>query len=141
MGSIKDIVQAMEARLVDLGFSKSTEQFTFEAVPDSIIHKSFFVETNLSENPYHSFNISNPKEGIIVMICYDPFRVERTGRDTALDDRETIENDLVNHADIAGLSSDPLLMMDGGYSMVEFVGRFLVSQIAFSVDYIRDISQ
>jgi hypothetical protein len=140
MGSIKDIVEAIEARLVDNSFKVTEEVFDFDTVPDSIIDHAFRIETSIVENPYYSGNISNPREEIEILIAYKALRKTRTQWKTALNDRETLENDLVNHASITGLSSDPLLMMDREATTQKYLEGYLISRLVFTVDYIRDIS-
>lgn len=140
MGDIKDIVEAIEARLVVNSFKATEEVFDFDTVPDSIIDKAFRIETSIIENPYYSGDISNPKEEIEVLIAYKALRKTRTKWKSALDDRETLENDLINHASISGLSSDPLLMMDREATTQKYLEGYLISRLVFTVDYIRDIS-
>ena len=55
-------------------------------------------------------------------------------------DRETIEKDLINAASISGLSSNPLLQMDGDATAQKYKNDYLISRLVFSVNYLRDIS-
>lgn len=140
MGDIKDILEAVEIRLDALGFKQTEEVFDFEREPSSQINKSFRIENHIIENPYHSGNISNPKEEIEIWIAYHTKRKKRKTWKDALDDRETIEVDLINSSDITGLSSDPLLTMDKEATTQKWLENYLVSKLVFTVDYIRDIS-
>ncbi len=140
MGDIKDIVEAIEARLVANSFVATEEVFDFDTVPDSIIDKAFRIETRIIENPYHSGNISNPKEEVEILIAYRALEKTRTQWKAGLDDRETLENDLVNHSSIRNLSSDPLVMMDREATMQKYLEGYLISRLVFTVNYIRDIS-
>jgi len=140
MGDIKDIQEAIEARMVALGFTQTEDVFDFEAVPGSIANQAFRVETEPIANPYYSFNIANTKERISIWICYKTYRKRRTVQKTAQDDRETIEVDLINHASISGLSTDPLLTMDAEATQEKLLEHWLVSKLAFTADIIRDIS-
>ena len=72
--------------------------------------------------------------------AYKTKRNERTVGDTALDDNETIEVDLINHASITGLSSDPLLWMDQEAVAEKYLEHYMIMKIAFTVDFIRDVS-
>ena len=140
MGDIKDIVEAIEARLVANNFKATEEVFDFDTVPDSIIDKAFRIETSIIENPYFSGDISNPKEEISIFIAYKALRKTRTKWKAALDDREALENDLINHSSITGLSSDPLLIMDREATAQKYLESYLISGLVFTVNYIRDIS-
>ena len=62
MGSIKDIVEAVETRMVALGFTQIDEVFDFNAVPESKINKAFRIETSLRTGRYHSGKRSNTIE-------------------------------------------------------------------------------
>ena len=140
MGSIKDIVEAVETRMVALGFTQTDEVFDFNAVPQSKINKAFRIETRLRTGRYHSGNLSNPIESLEIWIVYKATRNRRTVAKTGLDDRETIETDLINAAGISGLDSDPLLMMDQEASNQKLLPNHLIVKLAFSVDYLRDVS-
>jgi hypothetical protein len=140
MGSIKDIIEAVEARMVALGFTQTDEVFDFDAVPESKINKAFRIETRLRTGRYHSGNLSNPVESLEIWIAYKAKRDRRAIAKTGLDDRETIETDLINAAGISGLASDPLLMMDQEASNQKLLPNHLIVKLAFSVDYLRDVS-
>jgi hypothetical protein len=140
MGSIKDIVEAVETRMVALGFTQIDEVFDFDAVPESKINKAFRIETRLRTGRYHSGNLSNPIESLEIWIAYKAKRDRRAVTKTGLDDRETIESDLINAAGITDLDSDPLLMMDQEASNQKLLPNHLIVKLAFSVDYLRDVS-
>jgi len=140
MGAIKDIIEAIEARMVALGYSATEEVFDFDAVPDSVIDNSFRIEVENLETVYDSGNIARNKDSIDIWIAYKELRKPRTQWKTALDARETIEVDLINHASISGLSSDPLLVMDGEATVEKYLGDYLILKLAFSCDYLKDIS-
>jgi len=140
MGSIKDIKQAVEARMVALAFEQSDEEFDFDSEPDSQMDKLFRVKIEMEENRYYSDNLSNPLDNIIIWIAYKTKRNKRTAGDAALDDRETIEVDLINHASITGLASDPLLTMDKEAVQEKYLENYLISRLVFTADYIRDVS-
>jgi len=84
--------------------------------------------------------VANPKEEIAIWIAYKTKRNPRAVWKTALDDRETVENDLVNAEAISSLSSDPLLEMDQEASSQKLLEDYLISKLVFSVDYIRSIA-
>ena len=140
MGSIKDIVEAVETRMVALGFTQTDEVFDFNAVPESKINKAFRIETRLRTGRYHSGNLSNPIESLEIWIAYKATRNRRIVAKAGLDDRETIETDLINAASITGLASDPLLTMDQEASNQKLLPNHLIVKLAFSVDYLRDAS-
>lgn len=140
MGDIKDIVEAVETRLVSLGYTETEEVFDFDAVPDSIIDSSFRIEVDNVENEYYSGNISRTIDNIGIWIAFKELRKPRTQWKNALNARETIEVDLINHSSISGLSSDPLLIMDREASVEKYLGDYLILNLIFSCDYIRDIS-
>lgn len=140
MGEIKDIVDAIEARLVAMGFKQTDDVFTFDEVPNSVIDKAFRTETALAENPYYSGNIANPKEAISIWIAYKTFRDPRAKQKVAQNDREAIEVDIINHSSIKGLSSNPILFFDREASIAKYYENYLVSLLVFTADYIRDIS-
>jgi len=140
MGDTKDLQEAIEARMVALGFTQTEDVFDFDAVPGSVVDQAFRIETEPIANPYFSFNIANTKERISIWVCYKTHRKRRTVQKTAKDDRETIEVDLINHASISGLSTDPLLTMDAEATQEKFLEHWLISKLAFTADIIRDIS-
>lgn len=140
MGSIKDIVEAVEARMVALGYLQTEEVFDFDAVPDAVINKSFRTTVSNIENEYHSGNISRTVDEIEIWIAFKELRKPRSQWKVALDARETIEVDLINHASISSLGSDPLLIMDREASVEKYLADYLILKLVFSCDYIRDIS-
>ena len=140
MSAIGDIVGAVETRMAALGFTPTDAVFDFEDVPSSIVDKAFRIETRLVRNEYHPGDVGNPVDAIEIYIAYKTFRNPRTVWKTALGDRETIEDDLINAASINELSCDPLLQMDGEATTQKYKDDFLISRLVFSVDYLRDIS-
>ena len=140
MGDLTDIKQAIEARMVVLEFKQSDEKFDFDNEPDSQMDKLFRVDVELEENLYYSGNIANPKYLITIWRAYKTKRNKRTVGDTALDDNETIEVDLINHASITGQDTDPLLMMDKEAVAEKYLENYMIMRLVFTVDYIRDIS-
>lgn len=139
MGTLVDIIETIEARLDDLGFKQTEVVFDFDAVPDSIINGAFRIQNKLVEGRYHAGNLSNPLEEIRIWIIYKALRKPRTVWKTSLNDRETIETDLLNDASIHVLSSNPLLTMDNEETTQEYVGSYVVSLLVFTVDYLRDV--
>lgn len=140
MGDLTAIKQAVEARMVVLTFVKSNEKFDFEDVPNSVIDKAFIVSVSRGENEYLSGNLSNPKDILEILIAYKTKRNERVVGDIAIDDRETIEVDIINHASITGLDTDPLLILNQEAESEKLLEHYLVSRLGFTVDYIRDVS-
>lgn len=140
MGSIKDIIEAIEVRMDALGFTQTDDVFDFNAVPQSRINKAFRIETSPRSNNYFSGNIANVKETITIWISYKAKRNRRTVWKTGLNDRESIEVDLINAAGISGLASDPLLTMDQEASSQKELPNHIISKLVFTADYIRDIS-
>jgi len=140
MGVLKDIVTAIENKMVSLGFKKTKEVFDFERVPDSVIDKAFRIETRTVENRYYSGNIGNPKDELSIWIAYKLHRDPLAAWKSALDDQETIERGLINDTALRALSSDPMLMMDREQSTQKYLENYLVSRLAFTADYLRDIS-
>ena len=140
MGDITDIIEAIENRMELLGFKATEEVFDFDSVSDSVIDKSFRIEARPIDNEYHLGNIANTKEQIEIWIARKTRRKARTIWKTALNDRETIEKDLINASSISGLASDPLLMMDREASQEKFLENYLITKLVFTADYIRNIS-
>lgn len=140
MGDLTDIKQAIEARMVVLKFLKSDEMFDFDNEPDSQMDKLFRIEVEMEENRYYAGNVSNPLDNIIIWIARKTKQNKRVVGDLALDDRETIEVDLINHSSITGLDSDPLLMMDKEAIMEKYLANYLINRLVFTADYIRDVS-
>jgi hypothetical protein len=140
MGALKDIVTAIEDKMVALGFKKTKDVFDFEHVPDSVINKAFRIEARTVENRYYSGNVGNPKDEISLWIAYKLHRDPLAAWKAALDDQEAIERALINDAALRALPSDPLLMMDREQSTQKYLENFLISKLAFTADYLRDIS-
>ncbi len=138
MSAIGDIIGAIEARLVALGYTPTDEAFSFDAVPSSIIDKAFRIETRLMRNDYHLGGVGNPIEAIDIYIAYKTLRNPRAAWKSALSDRETIEADLISASSISGLSCDPLLRLEGEATVHRFKGEYLVSRLVFSANYLRD---
>jgi hypothetical protein len=140
MGTIKAIVEAIETRMTALAFTVTEEVFNFDAVPSSIINKAYRIETRQVGSRYDSGNVGNAKDEIVIWIAYTVAPKPRTAWKTALDDRETIETDLINAAGIRALASDPLLTMNGEASTQKQVDEtYLVSRLVFMADYLRTI--
>ncbi|HDR67994.1 MAG TPA: hypothetical protein ENN61_02965 [Bacteroidaceae bacterium] len=123
-----------------LGYTVIEDVFDFQTAPDSIIDKAYRIEVEVGKNDYHMFNIANTKDRLSIWIAYKAYRESRAEWKGALDDRETIEKDLINSAAITGLSSDPILTLDQEASGQKYLEDYLISRLVFTVDYIRDIS-
>jgi hypothetical protein len=140
MSKIRAIIEAIEARMAALAFAPTKEAFDFDGVPDSVIHKAFRIESRVLENRYGMDNQVNPREEIAIWIAYKMRRDALAAWKGALDDRETIENDLVNSPAIMALDSDPLLALNSEASAQKYLKNYLVSKLAFTADYLRTIS-
>lgn len=140
MGVLKDIVTAIENKMVSLGFKKSKDVFDFERVPESLIDKAFRIEARTVENRYYRGNVGNPKDEISIWIAYKLHRDPLAAWKTVIDDQEIVERALINDATLRTLSSDPLLMMDREQSTQKYLENFLISKLAFTADYLKDIS-
>ena len=140
MGAIKDIIEAIEVRMDVLGFTQTDDVFDFKTVPQSRINKAFRLETRTRSNDYYPGDVSNVKETIEIWIAYKAKRNRRTVWKTGLDDRESIEVDLINAAGISGLSCDPLLIMDQEAGSQKELPNHIISKLVFTADYIRDVS-
>jgi hypothetical protein len=139
--AIKEILTAIAARMVVLGFKEATERFDFDAVPDSIINKNFRTETALAGNEYDLGGQANPVDSIAIFIAY---KIPAAGSSltvyqAALDDREAVESDLAKAASIVGLASSPVMTMDREATAVKYLGDYLISKLAFSCDYLRTL--
>ncbi len=126
--------------MVSLGFKKTKEVFDFEQVPDSVMDKAFRIETRTIENRYYRGDVGNPKDEISLWIAYKFHRDPLTAWKLALDDQEIIERALINDTSLRALASDPILMMDREQSTQKYLENYLVSRLAFTLDYLRDIS-
>lgn len=140
MGALKNIVAAVETRLIALGYTATDEVFNFDAVPDSIMDKAFRIEARQLSCVYDSGNIANPKAEITIWIAYKELRIPRTAWKTALDDQEAIEKDLMNAAGILALASNPLLEMSGEAGTQKEIGDYIISRIPFQVDFLRSLA-
>lgn len=140
MGDTKNLVRAIAARLDDLDFKQTNEVFNFDAVPDSLIDRSFRIESRPVRNQYHSGNIAETDEIIDIWIAYSIKRSALDIWESSLDDREEIELDLVNADSISSLGSDPFLVMNPEASIQKYLGDYLVARISFKANHIRNIS-
>ncbi|MHB8053677.1 MAG: hypothetical protein ACYDH3_00270 [Candidatus Aminicenantales bacterium] len=138
--AIRLLIQAIETRLTALGFTAAKTAFDFEGVPDSIIDKAYRIESRIIGTQYNPGNQANPREEITIWIAYKTKRDAAAAWKASLDDRETIEDDLVNDPTIMALASDPLLMLNSDASAQKYLEDYLVSKLAFTADYLRQIS-
>lgn len=137
---IRTLIEAIETRMTALGFTATNAVFDFDIVPDSIIHKAFRIESRIVGNNYGMDNLANPREEIVIWIAYKMKRDARATWKSALDDREAIEDDLVNDPTIMALSSDPLLALNSEASSQKYLEDYFVSKLAFTADYLRTIT-
>jgi acetyl-CoA acetyltransferase len=137
---IRILIEAIETRMTALEFKATNAVFDFDSVPDSIIDKAFRIESRIIENRYHMDNHANPREEIAIWIAYKTKRDARAAWKAGLDDREMIEDDLVNDPTIMVLDSDPLLALDSDASGQKYLNDYLVSKLAFTADYLRILS-
>jgi hypothetical protein len=137
---IRTLIEAIETRMTALGFTASNTVFDFDLVPDSVINKTFRIESRIIGNSYGMDNLANPREEIAIWIAYKMMRDARAAWKSALDDREAIEKDLVKNATIMALDSDPLLMLDSEASAQKYLEDYFVLKLAFTADYLRTIS-
>jgi hypothetical protein len=137
---IRTLIEAVETRMTALGFTATNTVFDFDLIPDSIIHKAYRIESRIIGNNYGMDNQANPREEIAIWIAYKMKRDARAAWKTALDDREVIEDDLVNNPTIMALDSDPLLTLDSEASAQKYLEDYLVLKLAFTADYLRTIS-
>jgi hypothetical protein len=136
---IRTLIEAIETRMAALGFTATNTVFDFDLVPDSVIHKAYRIESRIVGNSYGMDNQANPREEISVWVAYKMKRDARVAWKAALDDRETIENDLVNDPTIMALDSDPLLTLDSEASAQKYLKDYFVLKLAFTADYLRTI--
>lgn len=141
MGVLVTIIKAVETRLAALGFTATNEVFDFDSVPSSVIHRAFRIEARPAQVAYHPFNIASIIGDITIWIAYKVHRNKRTVHQTALDDQEMIERDVINDAVIRALASDPLITLGGDVEIGEYQDIYLVSKIPFRADYVRDVSE
>jgi len=136
---IRTLIEAVETRMTALGFTAANAVFDFDEVPDSVIHKAFRIENHIIGNDYNMDNLANPREEIAIWIAYKMKRDARAACKGALDDREAIEDDLVNNPMIMALDSDPLLKLDSEASAQKYLKDYFVLKLAFTADYLRTI--
>jgi len=139
MGVLKSIIEAIEGRMTALGYKATEEVFNFDAVPNSIVHQSYRIETGSSDNIALSDNYANTIQEITIWVAYKTYRKARTAWKTAQDEQETIEKDLINASAVLGLSSDPYLWLTNK-DMEEMGDDYLVSQMVFRCDYLRSVA-
>jgi len=137
---IRTLIETIETRMTALGFTATNTVFDFDLVPDSVIHKAYRIESRIVGNNYDMGGLANPREEISIWVAYKMKRDARAAWKTALDDREAIEDDLVNSPTIMALDSDPLLTLDSEASAQKYLEDYLVSKLAFTADYLRTIS-
>ncbi len=137
---VRSIIEAIEAEMTALGFKAVTTVFDFDGVPDSTIDKAFRIESRVVDTRYYMDNLANPSEEITVWIAYKMKRSALAAWKVALDDRELIEDALVNSAAVAALESDPLIALDSEASAQKYLKEYLVSKLAFSADYLRTLA-
>jgi len=137
---IRTLIEAIEARMAELGFTATNTVFDFDSIPDSIIDKAYRIESRIVGNAYGMDNLANPHEEIAIWIAYKMRRDARAAWKAGLDDREAIEDDLVNDPTIMALDSDPLLALDSEASSQKYLKGYLVSKLAFTADYLRTMS-
>jgi hypothetical protein len=139
-GAIGSIIVAVEARMVALGFTATDEVFNFDSVPDSIINKAFRIETRLLDKQNMTGQYARVQEELTIYIAYRPAAQSlRTAWKSAMDDRETIETDLINAASILTLSSSPILFLDRETDNQKYVFDYLVSKLVFTAHYNRHL--
>jgi len=138
-GTLTAIIGAIETILTSSGFVKAADAFDFDAVPSSVIHKAYRIESRILQNRYGLDNLSNPLEEIAIWIAYKTFRDPVAARNTAYDDRETIESAIVTSAAIQALASSPILELNGEASATKLLEDILVSKLVFTADYLRTL--
>jgi hypothetical protein len=139
-GALTDIIVAIETRLIALGFHVTEEVFDFEAVPDSIIDKAFRIESAQLKAEYFAGNAgAEGTEEISIWIAYKALRKPRAVWKTSLNDRETIEADLLKSATIATLASNPILQMNREASTQKHVHDYIVSKLVFETNYLKTL--
>jgi hypothetical protein len=137
---IRAIIEAIEARMAALSFKATNSVFDFDGVPDSVIDKAFRIENHILENRYGMDNLANPREEILIWIAYKTKRDARAAYKIALDDRQAIEDGIVNDAAIMALDSCPLLALNSDDSAQKYLDDYLISKLAFTADYIRRLA-
>jgi len=137
---IRTLIEAIETRMTVLGFTATNTVFDFDLVPDSVIHKGYRIESRIIGNNYGMDNQANPREEISIWVAYKMKRDARAAWKSALDDREAIEDDLVNNPTIMALASDPLLTLDSEASAQKYLKDYFILKLAFTADYLRTIS-
>lgn len=140
--ALRAIVEAAETRLLALGFKTTDEVFDFDGVPSSVMDKAFRIEVRLLSSEYEAGNQANP---ICELGIYIAYRIPAGGSPraawkTALDDLEAIETDLINAASIRGLACNPVLTLDREATTQKYLEDYVVSKVAFSSNYLRDLN-
>jgi hypothetical protein len=138
MSALGSIVAAVRARLVALGYTATDKVFDFDNWPSSVAHKAFRIEVRGLGHEPHTDNKASAAAAIDIYIVYAMRRSESTAGDAAIDDRETIENDILTAASILNLSSSPLLFPNAEASSSKERDGFLVSRLSFTANYLRD---
>ena len=139
-GDLSAILTAVEARLTALGFKAAKDVFDFDAVPDSIIDKSFRVVPRQLDNEYILGQTALTADELAVFIAYKTKRDGSVVLATALDDRERIEKDVINDAALIALAQSPILTLTGDEAVVKYLDNYLVSKVVFRCDYIRSLT-
>ena len=139
-GDLSTIIAALEVRLLALGFKATKTVFDFDSVADSVIDKSFRIETRQLENEYILGNNAITTDELAIFIAYKMKRDSPVTLDAALDDRERIEKDVINDATIAALAQKPILFLSGDESTAKYLTNYLVSKVVFRCDYIRSLA-
>ena len=139
-GDLGTIIGAVRTAVTTLGFKASKEVFNFDVVPASIINKSYRIETRrLASTPILG-NKAVTTDAIEIYVAYELKRDAAAAADAALDDRETIENALVNSATLGALAQRPILLIDSEASATKYLENYLVSKTVFRCEYIRDLT-
>lgn len=139
-GDLSAILTAFEARLGALGFKAAKDVFDFDAVPDSIIDKSFRVVPRQLDNEYILGNNALTADELAIFVAYKTKRDGSVVLATALDDRERIEKDVINDAALIALVQSPILTLTGDEAVVKYLDNYLVSKVVFRCDYIRSLT-
>lgn len=139
-GDLTAILEAVRTRLRTLGFKEAAAVFDFDAVPDTTIDRAFRIEPRLVDNEYILGNRAVTTEDLDLYVAYKLKRKDMDALDAALNDRESIEKDVINDATIAALAQGPILRMSGETMTVKYSENYLVSKVTLRCDYIRDVS-
>ncbi len=140
-GDLSTIIAAIEVRLAVLGFTKSKTVFDFDSVPDSIIDSAYRIDSRQLENEYIMGNNALTADELSIFIAYKMTRDGSVVLSKALDDRETIEKDIIENVSITTCPTQkPILALSGEASAAKYLTNYLVSKLAFRCDYIRDLT-